>query len=225
MDTYVFSELEFITLAAGKGMNRVYGFVMKEQDEADTGKIYQIIYRMVQLGYMEAVDDGFRLLPEISSLFQVIKDAKTALWIRQEDGEFPDRCCYIGFENCVITQLSSQDNHALKVSILPYGELERFLYEEGSFPDNCILETILEGKCEEKELSEVQEPAEGVQNCYEFVDIEKNQIIASVWIQDTGLEDKILVKEEKLRIWQYSKQKTVEEILRIADYCRETQKA
>lgn len=215
MDTYILSELEFMTLAASKGMQRIYGFVMKDQEQADDNEIYQTMYHMVQMGYMKAVDDGFVLSPEFNALFRVIKDAGRILWIRDNDGNASDRCCYLGGEHCVVTQLSSRDEKAIKVSLIDTEDFEQYLFEEGSFLDNCAAEVIIEEPCIERAAEDFEEPLEGLRAVYELMDIHNGQTIGSIWIQSLELEDRIMVKCDVVRIWSYSKQKTMEEVMKL----------
>jgi len=215
MDTYILNELEFMTLAASKGMQRVYGFVMKDQEQADDNEVYQTMHHMVQMGYMKAVDDGFVLSPEFNVLFQVIKDAGRVLWIRENDGNGSDRCCYLGGDHCVVTQLSSRDAKALKSSLIDTEHFEQYLYEEGSFLDSCVTEVIIEEPCIEKAVEEFEEPLEGLKAVYELMDINNGQTIGSVWIQSLELEDRIMVKSDVIRIWSYSKQKAIEEVMKL----------
>lgn len=215
MNTYILNEMEFMTLAASKGMQRVYGFVMKDQEQADDNEIYQTMYHMVQMGYMKAVDDGFVLLPEFNVMFQVIKDAGRVLWIRENAGNVSDRCCYLGGEHCVVTQLSSRDAKALKVSLIDTEHFEQYLCEEGSFLDSCVTEVIIEEPCIEKTMEEFDEPLEGLQVVYELTDTRNGQTIGSVWIQNLELEDRIMAKSDVIRIWSYSKQKTIEEVMKL----------
>ena len=215
MNTYILSELEFMILAASKGMQRVYGFVMKGQEQADDKEIYQTMYHMVQMGYMKAVDDGFVFSPEFNDLFQVIKAARCVLWIRENDGNVSDKCCYLGGDYCVVAQLSSRDAKAIKVSLINTEHFERYLSEEGSFLDNCATEVVIEEPCIEKTVEEFEASLEGLQATYELIDMNHGQIIGSIWIQSLELEDRIIVKGDVVRIWSYSKQKTIEEVMKL----------
>ncbi len=100
---FCLNEDEFILLAGSCGIRELHGFEMRQNEKCELNdeQIKRAIFSLCKKEVLTSCGDGFKMSPEIKSIFQSIKDAKQVISIEYTDEEKAPVCIYVGDRSIV----------------------------------------------------------------------------------------------------------------------------
>ena len=127
---YIFSNEEFLILAAATGIREMYGFEMNGVGE-QTEELLMNMQKLVTKGYLCAEGEKFLVQESVKSMFLQIKDVQTTIDVHKRSGK---KCIvYIG-DFGVRVSLSIRRKGMLEVQSIALADIWNFLQEEGWIP-------------------------------------------------------------------------------------------
>ena len=112
---YCFTDQEFLILAGSLGIKSLYGFKPTEPVRKQEREVYQQLFKMTKKGFLEAVEDGYLVVPDIRELFRYMKDSRSVISVCAADDSFPEKCIYTG-DNAVLVEPGGLQGRYFKCS-------------------------------------------------------------------------------------------------------------
>lgn len=127
---FIFSQEEFVVLAAASGIREMYGFAFDGPMEEP--KTVLAMQKLTEKGILTAIGEKFEVREDVSSMFSQIKNEKTIIDVHKRSGH---KCIvYIG-EYGVRVSFSKNREGMLEMQQLPISEIWAALTEEGWIPE------------------------------------------------------------------------------------------
>ncbi len=228
---YCFTDQEFLILAGSLGIKRLYGLKPIEPVKRQEREIYQQLFRMTKKGFLEALEDGYLVTPDIRELFRCLKEAENVIVICAMDDSFPEKCIYLG-EKAVLIEPGGLLGKFFKCSYDVPEQIRSFLGEDGVLFSQNVADDILYDAApvasrllEDEELIRLaaglgdagsMDRRKAFEKCGVHTVIEKrnvrhNSLQKRMFLVERPVYDIILVQdEEKTEIFHYSGQLLME---------------
>ncbi len=133
-DWYVLSMEEFMILASGIGIDRLYGMETKAAAKLGREAYLQQIFQMTKKGWLISKDSYMEMSGEMKTIFQGIRDAIDLLVCYPQDMHMPVRCFYCGSEITVVEN-SAVDNGKMRVCSVGCEDVYNDLIQQTYFPE------------------------------------------------------------------------------------------
>lgn len=121
-EVFVLSSIQFSILLAGKGVSTIY-MLSKKERQINLEEISLAMHQLYQNRLIDGVGEVFVIKDSLNVLLDGIKDAQKILLLQQGGKGHCSLCCYIGKEQIVAMQISTQDEDAVKLFAIKREEL------------------------------------------------------------------------------------------------------
>ena len=155
---YLFSSEEFMVLSAGAGIKKLPVLFEDEPKQPEKEELEQTIFQLYQKEILTWESDGsYTVRQDVRTLLQDMKAAKKELHIYSKKTGGPLLCFWD--EYVVVTELSGNDNGAVRVHSLPKNEFLDELRDRGILPERDCMQfaEVIDKDSEEQCICFLQE--------------------------------------------------------------------
>ena len=212
--------MEFKILLAMKGVNELYGFFMKEQENTDRFQVNKRLFEMAKKEIVFADDNKFLMNQDIEVMLNQIIDAEKMVIFSEKSAERPESCIYVGKE-AVCIQLCGQNDDIVRLERVALSDLPEKIVESGFCVEQLLADDTLyrEEKITCPEIAEIawksfgKEKNEilkqnGVNACLLIFSMTTKQKEQQVLLIGSGMEDYITVSNGSIDdVYIYSEKK------------------
>lgn len=227
---FCFTGREFFALAGSLGIRQLYGFRPDEPSGQGEKELHRLLFEMTAKRFLEPSGQDFVVVPEIREIFEFLKSADCVIAIQPADNSFPAKCIYPG-EKAVLVEAGGLQGKYFKCCCGPHKEILETAFESGGLlPGNTADDLLYHAKpvsaesLDDEELGklcgllqpidcvpEMKKLSEyGVRTVMEKREIGSGGLLGRIFLAERPVYDALVVQEETLEIFQYSRQLVTE---------------
>lgn len=230
---YCFTDQEFLILAGSLGIKSLYGFKPTEPVRRQERELYQQLFRMTKKGFLEVLEDGYLVVPDIRELFRHMRNARSVISVCAVDDSFPEKCVYTG-DKAVLVESGGLQGRYFKCSYDMPEQIRDQICEDGvlfsqNISDDILYDTVPMnlGLTENEELVKISARLEELSVTERFRELKRcgaHTVMEKKSVCDDSAQKRLLLVErpvydvillqsdEKVEIFHYSRRLLLEEL-------------
>lgn len=214
---YYLQEIELAVLLSAMGQRQIYGYKLQDLDNVDERRIKQTLFSMMRKEMLMPVEKGLVIAEQYRELLQGIIDARKLLVSADSKQKFPELYLYMT-DQVIAVQSSGQSGIMLKIEkwekmqaieqLMQCGfRVPSLLQEKTAYDEKAIAlksETSKLYALDKQQLLECPQ----IELVLLEMDIVKQKKVSQILLIREGIDDQIMIADNKETIrYHYSEQK------------------